>query len=81
MEGFRKKVIPRQGFEACIGVCVKRVPTAEDSELVAEGIGIGAEPGNDIKYWLGPPLIRMGNSPRAPPARSLGWGVGVPEGS
>ena len=36
----------RQGFEGCIGVCVKWVfPISEDSTLVGRGIDSGAEPG------------------------------------
>ena len=32
-----------QGFEGCVGVCVKWVPIFEDSELVGDGINTGAE--------------------------------------
>lgn len=65
----------RQGFEGCIGVCVKWIPISEDSELVGGGIDIGAEPGKIPNIdrpiyqsgWASPSELDQGSP--------LGWGM------
>lgn len=78
LEGFLKKGISRQGFEACIGVCVKWTPIAEDSEPVAEGTGIDAEPGkiSDIGWAL---TDQYGEVSRRSIRKVPGLGRGGPE--